>query len=164
MITEERAAAIEAELRSVTDNVGRLMDQVAQKGFVPAFQCGHSGLYFPGNYVKEWGKLYGVGLGMAPVSEVLDSDYDQAPPEITPDIRRIEQIMHPARVSFAQVDFVMVDPRILVEGRKAILELEDKDMEERGGILLEKQMRNPKSRIITMHAKWAELRKEKGVR
>ncbi len=157
-MTEEQLAEMEANLRAVTDKVGRLMDQVAEKGFIPVFRCGHSGLYFKGDYIKEWGRLYGIGLGPDPKSEVLDTDYHCPPPAITPDIRRIEQIMHPVRVSGAQVDLLMVDAAE-ASTRWAIPEREDVDMYRRIEIIRPKQLVNPKSQIPQMHASWERARK-----
>lgn len=152
-ITLEEA---EAQIRSVTDKVGRLMDLVQQKGFVPAFRCGHSGLWYPGDYVKEWGRRYGIGLGPSPVSEVLDSVYDVAPPAITPEIRRIEQIMHPLQVSMAQVDFDMVPAGTFeAPGPVAILAADDPDMDARARICRKKQLANPNGRLHIMQAAWS---------
>jgi len=144
---------MEANLRTVTDQVGRLMDQVQQKGFVPAFRCGHSQLLFPADYLKMWGHIYGIGLGPQPVSEVLDTDYDTAPPDITPEVKRIEQIMHPLRASSAQMDFVMVAPNVYADSL-AVLEREDRDIELRAGIIRKRQLVNPRGRLRVMQAKW----------
>jgi len=146
---------IEAALAATTDQVGGLMDQVTQKGWVPAFVCSHSGLHLPGDYVKEWGRKYGIGLGPDPVSEVLDSDYQTAPPEITPSIKRIEQIMHPVGPSFAQVDRVMVHPSVF-ESSAAIMEQDDKDMEGRAVIMRANQLKNPSGRIGMIYAAWKQ--------
>jgi len=147
--------AIEDALLATTDQVDRLMDLVTQKGFIPAFICNHSGLYLPGDFIKEWGRKYGIGLGPNPVSEVLDSDYHTALPDITPDIRRIEQIMHPVGPSMAQVDRVMIHPTAFMAGA-AILDMEDQTMERRAVILREKQLANPKGRLNLLRAAWAQ--------
>jgi len=146
---------IEAALTATTDQVGGLMDRVTQKGMVPAFVCSHSGLHLPGDYVKEWGRKYGVGLGRDPVSEILDTNYDVDPPEITPQIKRIEQIMHPVGASFAQVDRVMIHPS---EFDKAIMAEEDKDMEGRAVIMRANQLKNPRGRIGMIYAAWHQKR------
>jgi hypothetical protein len=144
---------IEQDLRAVTDQVGRLMDRISQKGFVPAFLCGHSRLYLPGDYVSRWGSLYGIGLGPSPVSEVLDTEYEIPPPEITSATRRIDQIMHPVRSSMAQVDFLLVDPQAF-EANKAIIAADDEDMEARAPILRARQLANPRGRLRVMQLKW----------
>lgn len=148
---------LETQLRTVTDQVGRLMDQANQKGYVPAFRCGHSGLYYPGDYLKEWGRRYGIGLGPTPVSECLDSEYEVDPPAITPAIRRIEQIMHPLRVSMAQMDFHMVAPETLA-GAAAVLADADPYMERRVEIVRARQLQNPAGRLHVMQAAWARER------
>ena len=148
MSPEEQIATLEANLRSVTDQVGRLMDQISGKGLEPVFRCSHSGLFLPADYVKEWGRKYGIGLGHSPVSEVLDSDYDTDPPELTNRTRRIEQVMHPVGPCMAQMDFLLVMP-----GQSfAVLDLEDPAMETRAIIVREKQLKNPKSRLPLMRA------------
>lgn len=149
-MTEEKFAELESQLRAVTDNVGRLMDKIAQKGYVPAFRCNHSGLLLPGNYVKDWGRDgIGIGLGPHPVSEVLDTDYDTAPAPISPEIRRIEQVMHPVGACMSQVDLVMVDPAEFKE-TKAVMDREDRLMERRCSIVRARQMVNPRSRLPFM--------------
>lgn len=148
---------IEAALLATTSKTGGLMDLVQKKGFVPAFTCNHSGLLLPGDYVKQWGRSYGIGLGPDPVSEVLDSDYDTAPPAITPLIRRIEQIMHPVGPCFAQVDRVMVHPTAFSE-QKAVMAFEDPEMETRAGIVRKNQLNNSKGRLRTMQAAWENSR------
>lgn len=151
-MSEQRLEALEENLKSVTDNYGKLMDLVLQKGFKPAFRCTHSGLLLPGDYVKEWGRKYGIGLGPQPVSEVLDSDYDTAPPSLTNDVESIEQIMHPVGPSFAQVDFLMVAPSELTTDHLAVLDLEDRKMRKRSNIIMKRQLQNPRSRLRGLHA------------
>lgn len=145
-MSEERIAALEGSLRAVTDQVGRLMDQITGKGLVPAFRCGHSRMFFPGDYVKEWGRKYGWGLGGSPVSECLDSDYEAAPPPITPETRSLELIMHPVEVTKAQVDLVLVTPEEFEAGR-LVLAAEDPYMTRRAQLLRERQLQNPRSRL-----------------
>jgi len=118
----------------------------------PAYRCTHSGLLLPGDYVKEWGRKYGIGQGPSPVSEVLDTDYDTPPPALTNDVQRIEQIMHPVGPSFAQVDFTMVLPSAVTGKELAILASADKGMHERAKILLTRQLANRRSKLRALHA------------
>lgn len=148
-----RLVDLEQSLKAVTDQVGKLMDRVLQKGFKPLFRCGHSGLFLPADYLKEWGRKYGIGLGVDPVSEVLDSDYDTAPPAIDPRIRSLDQIMHPLVTSRAQVDFVMVAPD--EEAQLAVIAEDDPYYERRAAIVRPKQLKNPRGRLRTMAAAWA---------
>jgi len=164
-MTPESFAALEAlcakheeNLRAVTDQVGSLMDKVLQKGFIPVFVCNHSGLFLPGDYVKQYGRKYGIGQGPSPVSEVLDTDYEVDPPEITNQIRSIDQIMHPVGPCFAQVDLLLVNPAEY-EAKKAIIDLEDQGMYKRMDIVRQKQMVNPRGRLRVMHTKWLSLGK-----
>jgi hypothetical protein len=147
---------IEAALKATTDQTGGLMDIVHHKGFVPAFVCNHSGLLLPGDYVKEWGRKYGIGMGPDVSSEVLDTDYHTAPPAITPDIKRIEQIMHPIGPCFSQVDRVMVSPAQF-SFDQAVMEREDTDIQIRGKILRAKQLINPMGRLKVMQAAWERV-------
>lgn len=138
---------LESELYTITDQVGKLMDLINGKGLIHAFRCGHSGLLFEGDYLKEWGRKYGIGLGPQPVSEVLDSRYDCAPPRLTANIRSIDQIMHPLAHTFAQVDMVMVRPEELTGDKAAVTMAADPYMQRRARIVLQKQLVNPRSRI-----------------
>lgn len=148
---------LELVVKDLTDKVGSVLDRVVTKDMRLVFRCGASGLYFPDNYVKEWGKLYGIGLGPHPVSETLQSDYDAAPPEITPAIRDLAQIMHPVYVSFAQVDWDMVAaPAALA--KSAILAKDDPNMDRRAAIVRQKQAVNPASRTKMLEMKWLQLR------
>jgi len=138
---------IEEELRAVTDQVGRIMDRIQQKGYVPAFRCGHSGLLLPSNYVKDWGRDgIGIGLGPDPVSEVFDSLYDVEPSLVN--IRSLDDIMHPLQVTRAQVDLVMVAPEDLQE-RSAVLARDDRHCVRRAGIVRARQLQNPHNRIAS---------------
>lgn len=145
---------LEASIREVTDKTGGLMDLVLQKNFEPGFICGHSRLFFPPDYLKEWGKLYGIGLGPDPVSEALDSDYDTAPPEITPRTRSIDQIMHPLMVTRAQVDFVLLPPGSGIA--RAVLAEEDTALEKRVAIIRPKQLANKRGQLRVMQAAWLQ--------
>lgn len=151
-----RLERFEANLLAVTDKVGGLMDTVLQKGFIPAFVCNHSGLLLPGDFVKQWGRLYGIGQGPSPVSEVLDTDYETDPPEITRSTRSIEQIMHPVGPCFAQVDLLLVHPDEY-KARAAILDHQDAGMVKRCGIVRAKQLENPRGRLRALQAKWLSI-------
>jgi hypothetical protein len=158
-MTEAKFAELESQLRAVTDSVGRLLDQVAQKGFIPAFRCNHSGLLLPGNYVKDWGRDgIGIGLGPHPVSEVLDTDYDTPPAEIGRDTHSIEQVMHPVGACMSQVDLVMVSPEEY-EARAAVQDRHDPLYRRRSGIVRQRQMVNPRSQLPLILTHYARARK-----
>lgn len=149
-MTKEEEQKLLADVKSLTDRMTLVDEVMKQQGqgrdMVVAFRCGHSELLFPGDYLREWGRLYGIGLGPHPVSEVLDTDYHTDPPAITPEIESIEQIMHPVGVSFAQVDHVLVTKKAFEAG-KAILTKDDPFMRSRARIVRAKQLVHPRSKL-----------------
>lgn len=100
-----------------------------------AFRCSRTGVLFPGDYVEEWGKRYGIGLGSVPVSEALTNRYD-IPVASSRDER---QTMHPVGVCRAQVDLVDV-PEEEFTANAAVLAIEDISMERRAPIMRGKQL------------------------
>lgn len=146
---------LEIDLQAVTSRL-TIIDQIVKAARIGVnmemvFRCNHSELHFPSDYVKEWGKLYGIGLGPDPVSEVLDSDYDIPPPPITPEIDRIEQIMHPVGHTRVQVDLALVRAEDM---DLAVLAIHDEKMHKRAAIVYGKQLENPKSKIRIMRTAW----------
>ncbi len=98
-----------------------------------AYRCRHTGLYFPDDYVKEWGKKYGIGMGPRPVSECLDTHYEcpKAP-------CHTGEEMHPVGVCYADVDLVDVAPEEFAS-KRAILHRDDPNLVLRSEVLLSKQ-------------------------
>lgn len=161
-MTEAQEIALLANVKSLTDHM-TMVDEVFRQArmgrdMTLAFVCGHSRLLLPGDYVKEWGKKYGIGLGPSPVSEVLDSEYDVDPPAITNHTRSIEQIMHPLRVSCAQVDFDLVETSLLDprNGTAAILAQDDPYLDARARVVRSKQLVNPRGRLQLMQTAWVQ--------
>lgn len=151
---------LEANVRTVSDS-NAIIDSILKankmgRNMVMVFQCGESGLYYPADYIKAWGRLYGIGLGPHPVSESMQSEYEVAPPAITPEIRSIDQIMHPMRVSMCQMDLDLVDEKVMQVGA-AVLEKDDRHRDVRAKILLGKQIINPRGRIRIMRMQWDKL-------
>lgn len=162
-MTEEKWAELEANVKSVTDRM-TIVDEIFKankmgRTMVMAFQCGESRLYYPANYVKDWGKEYGIGLGPHPVSESLQSEYDVAPPAITPETQSILQIMHPLRSSGAQMDLCTVDELSYKSGL-AVLAKGDEKLGKRSPILYARQCVNTRGRLGLIRASWAQLGKE----
>jgi len=121
---------------------------------VHAFRCAHSGLLFPADYCKSWGGKYGVGLGPTPVSEVLDTDYDVAPPDIIGQkITDKAQIMHPVRHCGSQIHLVTVTQDEL-DSNAAIIHSADPKMRKRLPIIMANQIANPASRLPAIFAAW----------
>lgn len=161
MLTEQKEIELLENVKSLTDHM-HLVDEVFKqmrvgRNMVLAFQCGHSGLYLPGDYVKNWGRGYGIGLGPNPVSEVLDSDYHTKPAPISDDMDSIDQIMHPVGNSFAQVDYMLVEEEALLLN-SAILAKDDGGMRKRIPILRKNQMKNPLSKIAIARAMWTQAK------
>lgn len=158
-MTEEQEIALLANVKSITDRMD-LVDAIIKseklgQPKVLAFRCGHSGLYLPPDYVKEWGRLYGIGLGPNPVSEVLDSDYHTAPAAINEAIRSFDQVMHPVGNSFAQVDSVLV-PAEEAAAAVAICAKDDPYMEARIHIVRARQDVNPMSKRKILRVAWVQ--------
>jgi len=146
---------LELALAAITDQTGGLMDLILQKNFLPVFACSHSGLYFPADFVKGWGRDYGIGLGKDPVSEVWDTNYYVPLPKITAQTESLDQIMHPVDHCFAQVDFTMINPNQI--GNWAIPAKDDPLGRKRAVIVRSKQLKNPKGRLHLLEAMKAEV-------
>lgn len=98
-----------------------------------AFRCARTNLLFPEDYIEEWGRKYGIGLGPEPVSEALVNDYHRKVVEDG------EEPMHAVSVCRAQVDLVDVDPAEF-EDRKAVLAIDDVKMNRRAEIMRGRQI------------------------
>ncbi len=153
---------VEATLTDVTSRL-TLLDQwvAAQKAgqnTILAFMCPHSQLYFPFDFLKRWGHEYGIGLGTLPSSEVLDSDYDTAPPKVDETTKSIDQIMHPVKHIFAPVQLVHVT-QADYDANTAVLMKDDPDMTIRAAIIRAKQLVNPRGqRVALLQASFKQQR------
>jgi hypothetical protein len=159
-MNEREEIELVENVKSITDRLN-IVDEILKaarlgRNMVMAFVCGESGLLYPADYVKNWGKLYGIGLGPSPVSESLQSEYDVAPPALTSEIQTLEQIMHPLRSSCAQMDTALVDAASFAS-QSAVLVLGDEKMRKRAPILYAKQINNPRGRLGVTRAAWANL-------
>lgn len=154
MFTEQQEQALLADVKAITDHM-KMVDLVFEKArlgvnMVLVFECGESGLFYPSDYVRNWGKPWGDGLGPDVCSESLQSQYDIDPPEVSREIRDLNQIMHPLRSSKAQMDAHMVDVRT-IEGLTPVAAHEDWDMRRRAPILRGKQLVNPRGRLARLN-------------
>lgn len=98
-----------------------------------AFRCARTNLLYPEDFVEEWGRKYGIGLGPVPISEALVNDYHRKVVEDG------EEPMHPLSVCRAQVDLVDVTPEEFEE-RKAILSIDDPKLNTRSAIMRGRQI------------------------
>lgn len=120
------------------------------------FRCARTGVLFPADYVEEWGRTYGIGLGPVPISEALVNQY-HIPIAESRDSRKT---MHPVGVSRAQVDLVDVSDEEWSE-KRGIPAIADPDMVSRGQLMRTKQLR--KSRTMQRYfpeESAAELKKQ----
>lgn len=142
-----RMSAIDAAFKKSKMNIESTM----------VFRCAASGLFYPDDYVKQWGRKYGIGLGPTVCSESLQTDYETNPPNIDNTIKKVDQIMHPVYNIKCQMDWHVVE---VAEAKTnmAILEQEDQDIFERGIVLLGKQLKNKRNRIHILHAEFNRLR------
>lgn len=118
---------------------------------VAAFRCSRTGLYYPSDYVEEWGRKYGHGLGPVPVSEALINNYDSP----VCDGRSTDQTMHSLSTSKAQIDFVMVE-EAEYKSKMAILAIDDDGMSKRAPLMRDKQLQKS-SRLAAMFPKEVEV-------
>lgn len=99
------------------------------------FRCSRTGMLYPPDYIEQWGRKYGIGLGCTPVSEALVNVYtsplvaNEAHPELT---------MYPVSNCFAQVDFVILDKEPPAD-RIPILAIDDPNMQARAEIMRSRQ-------------------------
>lgn len=97
-----------------------------------AYQCQHSGLYYPEDYVKMWGvDGYGVGLGPVPVSDALSSNYLLLPEQSSTDP---QALMHPVGVVRSPLVRVTVTEEAY-DANKAILNRDDPMMRSRAALM-----------------------------
>lgn len=120
---------------------------------IKAYRCSHSGLFYPSDYVKNWGRKYGIGQGDRPVSEVLNTEHLFAVcvPGESFGMPDYERAMHPIGVTHAQVDYVEVDPAEF-DANLAILAKDDPTLAKRVAIIREKQLAHPNSKIKGLRA------------
>lgn len=109
-----------------------------------AFRCSRTGMFFPSDYVENWGKRYGIGLGPVPVSECLTNRYDLPIAEA----KDASQTMHPVGVCRAQVDYVDISEDEY-NSRRAVIADDDRDMYVRARIMRDRQFaHDPKIRSL----------------
>jgi hypothetical protein len=133
---------IEENLKTVTDRLDHLDNLMSGKEEL-VFRCSHSGLFYPSDYISQWGRKYGIGLGKEVVSECLDTLYENQ--VIRPEnAQTMDQVMYPVGVSRSQVDCFFVSP-VVAEEKKPIIASEDPVYIKRTPILIQKQLEHPGS-------------------
>jgi hypothetical protein len=94
-------------------------------------------MLYPADYIEQWGRKYGIGLGPVPVSEALVNCYQSPLIHNTTDPT---QTMYPVAVCRAQVDLVDIDNP--TTGEIAVIALADPNMEVRAEIMRGRQRVN----------------------
>jgi len=110
-----------------------------------AYQCSSTELYYPADYIEQWGRKYGVGLGPVPVSEAWESMYEMPVSPAPRDIQSADQIGHGIRVCGAPVFPVEITEDQYAKG-KAVLQEEDPNGRKRWAVVRAIQDKNPRSR------------------
>lgn len=103
------------------------------------FRCSRTGVLFPPDYVENWGKKYGIGLGATPISEALINCYESG---IGSNPRDPLMSMFPVAVCRAQVDLVDLTDEQVKGETIAVIALDDPDMNERAELMRTRQRAN----------------------
>jgi len=108
---------------------------------VKYYQCIGTGLLFPADFVKNWGRDgYGSGLGSKPVSECLETAWDM--PAARPKVLiNPEQIMIPLGCPKYSLQLVYRDKEAKSE-EMAILMKDDPNYTKRAKLIRDKQLAN----------------------
>lgn len=113
-----------------------------------AFRCAWTGLLYPADYMKEWGRKYGIGMGSEPRSEALNTRYDM--PVCHTENGEMEKAMHPMElVPSGQMDLVEVSAEEYRD-KQAILAIDDPRFEKRAKILRGKQLEKPEGKLSAL--------------
>jgi len=102
---------------------------------VKAFRCARTGLYYPPDYVENWGLKYGRGLGPQAVSEACVNEYNRPIAKSSDPTRTMHAIGH----CRAQVDFVEIEEAEYY-GNLPILMRDDPRMDRLGQLMRDKQL------------------------
>lgn len=112
---------------------------------VKAFRCSRTGLFYPSDYVEQWGRKYGRGLGTVPVSEAVVNMYRRKPV-----YGRDGLMSHPIANCRAQVDMVEIEEADYL-ANLAILHIDDPDYQKRGELMHHKGMVKEQSMVSQIH-------------
>lgn len=135
---------IEKNLKSITDRLD-MLDPLVQGKKHLYFRCSHSGLYFPADYIREWGRKYGKGLDKWPVSECWDSMYNIFP-TISKHMNSLADTMHPIRSSCAPINDFFASREIPKE-LMLFTDIDDADKRKRVKVIIANQRKNPRNKL-----------------
>lgn len=105
---------------------------------IGCFRCSRTGLLFPSDYVENWGKKYGIGLGSVPVSEALVNLYDGQQP-----VGEGENKMFAVGVCRAPISYQEVE-QSEYDDKKAVIAIDDISYALRAPIMRSRQISNKK--------------------
>jgi len=109
------------------------------------YRCQKTGLYFPEDYLDEWGRKYGIGLGRDPVSECLEVQWENKI-AIPRNLQSIKQIMFPLGQNMATVEAVSVEYKEAVNNMAICMKM-DPFLVRRADKLYEYQYRHRNGRL-----------------
>lgn len=134
-------------------------EKKVSKGKIKAFRCARTGVMFPADFVENWGRKYGLGLGPVPVSEALVNHYHE------PIVSGNNEAMHPVGVCRAQVDLIEVDEEEF-NRNAAILQTDDESYALRGRLMRDKQLQKSHQlrSMFPEHVEKAKVRLQAGAR
>jgi len=105
------------------------------------FQCQGTGLLFPGDFRKNWGRGgYGSGLGNEPVSECLETSWNSKVSKPA-NLQNVDQIMYPVNCPRYPLQRIELKEPAKAD-QMAILMKDDPNYNKRAEIIREKQMNN----------------------
>jgi len=105
------------------------------------FQCQGTGLLFPSDFRKNWGKNgYGSGLGKVPVSECLETDWNSKVAKPA-NLQSTDQIMFPVACPRYPLQRVELKEAAKPD-QMAVLMRDDVKMNKRAQIIRNKQLEN----------------------
>jgi len=111
------------------------------------YQCDGTGLLFPPDYVEQWGRKYGIGMGRSVISECLETIWTEDPPASE---SRPEKVMFPVGRGGYSVSGVVLKPDDLEHYEFAICRKDDPTMEKRATLIRQKQLDNKNGRLATV--------------
>ncbi len=135
---------IEKNLKSITDRLD-MLDPLVQGKKHLYFRCSHSGLYFPADYIREWGRKYGKGLDIHPVSECWDSMY-HIYPTVSRNQGSLAETMHPVRSSFAPINDFFAS-REMPKEFMLLTDVDDPNKKRRVPLIIAKQRKNKANKL-----------------
>ena len=119
---------------------------------IKVFRCARTGMYYPLDYIEQWGHKYGQGLGPEPVSEALYNRY-----EFGLVGKDITKKTYPVGIARSQLDFVVIDEEEYAE-HFPIYQIDDRDYGLRAPLMRAKAVLKETEQLhqlVPEQVKWA---------